>query len=80
MREVTPRGPRRTTGITRYSVIGSVDPPHAVTIADIAAACAALDYGYAAWFSHQVDEVIAREEEDNLYPGGHLEHNNGRGE
>ena len=63
MRQITPRGPRR--GITRYSVIGSVDRPHAITVA--------------AWFAHQVEEVIAREEEDNLCAGGHLEDNNGRG-
>ena len=34
-----------------------------------AAGCAALDYGYATWFSHQVDEVIARDKEDDLAGG-----------
>jgi hypothetical protein len=31
----------------------------------MAAGCTALDHGYATWFSHQVEEVIAREEEDS---------------
>jgi len=35
----------------------------------MAGGCAALDYGYATWFSHQVDEVIARDEEDDLAGG-----------
>ena len=55
----------------------SVGQPHASTVADIAAACAALDY--AAWFAHQVDEVIAREEEDNLAADGRLLHEDNRG-
>ena len=46
-----------------------LEQPHAITVADIAAGCAALDYGYATWFSHQVDEVIARDKEDDLAGG-----------
>ena len=70
--------PRRTVGISWKNAIGSgsVDQPHANTVADLAAACAALDY--AAWFAHQVDEVIAREEEDNLAADGRLPHKDHR--
>jgi hypothetical protein len=73
--------PCRTVGISWNSVIGSssVDQPHAITVADIAAACAAQDYGYATWFSHQVDEVIARDEEGDLAGDGRLQHNDHRG-
>jgi hypothetical protein len=52
--------------------------PHANTVADMATGCAALDYGYATWFSHQVEEVIAREEEDELPADGRLLHNDHR--
>ena len=63
--------PCRTVGISWNSVLGPswLEQPHAITVADIAAGCAALDYGYATWFSHQVDEVIARDEEDDLAGG-----------
>ena len=52
----------RTIGISWRGVLSPSwpDKPHAITITDFAAACAALDYGYAAWFSPQIDEVIAR--------------------
>jgi hypothetical protein len=52
-----------------------VDQPHAVTVADIAVACAALDYGCATWSSHQVDVVVARDEEGDLAAKGRLPHN-----
>jgi hypothetical protein len=81
MHENAPRRPRRTVGISWKNAIGSgsIDQPHAITVTDIAVACAALDYGYAAWFAHQVNEVIAREEEDNLAGDGRLAHNDRRG-
>jgi hypothetical protein len=56
----------------------SVDQPHAKTVADMAAECAALDHGYATWFSHQVEEVIAREEEDEPADDGRVLHNDHR--
>jgi hypothetical protein len=44
----------------------------------MAAECAALDHGYATWFSHQVEEVIAREEEDEPAADGRLLQNDHR--
>ena len=55
------------------------ETPHTDLAARLAAGCAALDYGYATWFSHQVDEVIARDEEDDLAGDGRLPHNDHRG-
>jgi hypothetical protein len=71
MHRNTTHRPCRTVGISRHSALGSssVDQPHARTVADMTAECAALDHGYATWFSHQVEEVIAREEEDDLAGG-----------
>jgi hypothetical protein len=73
--------PCRTIGISWNSVIvlSSGDQPHATTVADIAAGCAALDYGYATWFSHQVDEVIARDEDGDLPADGRFPRNDHRG-
>jgi hypothetical protein len=51
-----------------------LDRPNSITITDVAAACAALDYGYASWVSHQIDEVIARDEEGSPAKG-RLPHN-----
>ena len=56
----------------------SVDQSHANTVADVATGCAALDGGYATWFSHQVEEVIAREEEGDLAGDGRLPHKDHR--
>jgi hypothetical protein len=71
---------RRTAVISRHSVLGSssVDQPHANTVADIATGCAALDCGYTTWSSHQVEEVIAREEEGDLAADGRLPPNDQR--
>jgi hypothetical protein len=55
--------PRGAVGVDHVSAPNRVDQPHAVTVADIAVACAALDYGCAAWSSHQVDVVVARDED-----------------
>ena len=60
-------------------MLSSVDRPHANTVADIAAGYAALDYGYAAWFSHHVDVEVARDEEGDLAAKGRLPHNDRRG-
>jgi hypothetical protein len=57
--------PRGAVGLDRVPAPHRLDQPHAVTVADIAAACAALDYGCATWSSHQVDVVVARDKEDN---------------
>ena len=67
MHRSTTHRPRRSAAISRHNAPGSSsgDQPHARTVADMATECAALDCGYATWFSHQVEEVIAREEEDN---------------
>jgi hypothetical protein len=75
MNRNTTHRPCRKIGIFGHSVLGSssVDQPHAKTVAEIAAECAALDHGYATWFSHQVEEVIAREEEDELAADGRLQ-------
>ena len=69
MARKTSRRRFRSVGISWRGVLGPswLDNPHAT---DIAAACTALDYGCAAWFSHQIDEVIARDEEGNLAAEG----------
>jgi len=51
-----------------------LDQPHAVTIADIAVACTALDCGCATWSSHQVNVVVARDEEDSRIVEGRHAH------
>jgi hypothetical protein len=79
MHRDTTHRPCRTVCTSWHNVLGSVDRPHANTVADIAARCAALDYGYAAWFSHQVDVVVARDEEGDLAAKGRLPHNDRRG-
>jgi hypothetical protein len=56
-----------------------LDQPHAVTVADIAVACAALDFGCATWSSHQVDVVVTRDEEDNRAVVGRILHKIDRG-
>jgi hypothetical protein len=66
--------PRSTTCPDDLPAPDRVDEPHAVTVADIAVACAALDYGCATWSSHQVDVVVARDEEDHRTVAGRLVH------
>jgi hypothetical protein len=77
MHRNTPHRPCRKIGISGHSVLGSssVDQPHAKTVADMAAECAALDHGYATWFSHQIEEVIARDEEGDAATDGRVLHN-----
>jgi hypothetical protein len=70
---------RRTVGISSHLGPSGLVKPHDLTITDIAIACLALDYGYSAWFSHQIDEVIARDEEANLATDGRLPHNDHHG-
>jgi hypothetical protein len=43
-----------------------------MAVTDIAVGCAALDYGCATYSSHQVDAVIAREEEPTRDINGRL--------
>ena len=75
------RRPCRTGRISWRGVLGPswLDTPHAITITEIAAACAALDYGYAVRFSHQIDEIIARDEEGNFAAEGRIPHKDHRG-
>jgi len=68
MHRDTTHRPCRTVCTSWHNVLGSVDRPHANTVADIAARCAALDYGYAAWFSHQVDVVVRATKKVTLLP------------
>ena len=80
MHRNTTHRPCRAVGTSRHSALGSnsVDQPHANTVTDMAAGCTALDHGYATWFSHQVEEVIAREEEGDLAADGRLPHSDRR--
>jgi hypothetical protein len=66
--------PRGVVGLHDVPALDRLHQPHAVTVADIAVACAALDYGCAAWSSHQVDVVVAREEEGSRAVVGQLSH------
>jgi hypothetical protein len=74
MNRNTTHRPCRAIGISRHRALGSgsVDQPHAKTVADMAAECTALDHGYATWFSHQLEEVIARDEEGDAATDGRL--------
>jgi hypothetical protein len=77
----TSRKPCRRVGTSWHDVFSPSwrDKPHATTITEIAAACAALDYGYAPWVSHQIDEVIARDEEGSPAAERRPLHDNSRG-
>jgi hypothetical protein len=66
--------PRGAVGLIDPPAAHRLDQPHAVTVAEIAVACAALDYGCATWSSHQVDVVVGRDEEDNRTVVGRLLH------
>jgi hypothetical protein len=66
--------PRGAVGLDDVPAPDRLDQLHSVTVADIAVACTALDYGCAIWSSHQVDVVVARDEEDNRAVVGRLLH------
>jgi hypothetical protein len=69
-----PYRPRSAVVLDDVPAPDRLDPPHGVTVADIAVACAALDHGCATWSSHQVDVVVARDKADNRTVGGRLAH------
>jgi hypothetical protein len=75
----TSHRPRCAVGADHLFAPDRVDQPHTITVTDIAAACAALDYGCAAWSSRQVDAVVARDEEDDHAIGGQFVHKVHRG-
>jgi hypothetical protein len=57
----TSHRPRSVVGVDHVCAPNRANQPHAVTVSDIAVACAAMDYRCATWSSQQVDAAVARD-------------------